>query len=348
PLDKRQRIAVVGAGPAGLACATTAAERGHKVTLFERDSKIGGQFNMAKLIPGKEEFHETLRYFTHQLQLTGVNVQLGTEAGAEDLMGYDAVVLATGVVPRDIPLPVNTAKVQVVSYADLLKGKVRAGRRVAVIGAGGIGFDVAEFLTHNPYDERAVTDIHSTPLPAKVDNVAVDRFLQEWGVDRDIAGGGLQPGDDVISENALPARKVYLLQRKGGKFGAGLGKTTGWIHRAELKKRNVKQIGKCKYLEVTDDGLVIELDGAKHTLSVDTVVVCAGQDPDRSLQKPLTLPGAASSQARPPKVFLIGGSHEAAELDAKRAIDQGTRLAATIESAKTGDVFNAPDGLMYQ
>lgn len=169
--EKTRNVAVVGAGPAGLACATTAAERGHNVTLFERDHAIGGQFNMAKVVPGKEEFYETIRYFNKKLQLTGVDVRLGTEATAEELKKFHAVVLATGVVPRDIPLPVNSTRVQVVSYVDILKGKVKAGRRVAIIGAGGIGYDVAEFLTHGVYDESAKSDLHSAALPNTVDKV---------------------------------------------------------------------------------------------------------------------------------------------------------------------------------
>jgi len=337
PPEKKQRIAVVGAGPAGLACATTAAGRGHNVTLYEKDFKIGGQFNMAKVIPGKEEFHETLRYFGKQLDLAGVNLQLGKEVRAEDLTDYDSVVVATGVNPRAIPLPVNTNKVKVVSYADLLKGKVRAGYRVAVIGAGGIGFDVADFLTHNPYDPSATSDIHDAPLPPKIDKAAVSRYLSEWGVDTSVQKGGLL---DSVKNDDKPIRQVYLLQRKGGKFGAGLGKTTGWIHRTTLKMRNVTHIGKCKYIEVSDDGLVIERDGKQETVEVDTVVICAGQDSERSLQQALTPPKPGG-----PQVYLIGGSLEASELDAKRAIDQGTRLAAVIETAKTGDVFNAPVGI---
>lgn len=324
-----QSLAVVGAGPAGLAFATTAARRGHKVDLFEKDDKIGGQFNMAKRVPGKEEFYETLKYFQRQLQLTGVNVRLNTEVCDKDLLAYDAVVIACGVTPRDISLPVKTDKVNVVSYVDVLKRNAHVGKRVAVIGAGGIGFDVCEFITHSSVGGGG-GDCDG-PLPF-VDKKTVDEFLSEWGIDKTISHGGLVQASSVPSIE--PIRKVYLLQRKPGKLGASLGKTTGWIHRSTLKKRHVEEVSGCKYIEVNDEGLVIERSGKRETLQVDTVILCAGQEPLRDLKAPLE----KSSK----RTFLIGGAQEASELDAKRAIDQGTRLAAVIENAKSGELYEAP------
>jgi 2,4-dienoyl-CoA reductase (NADPH2) len=324
--DKVQNIAVVGAGPAGLAFATTAANRGHKVTLFEKDKEIGGQFNMAKKIPGKEEFYETLRYFGKQLTLSGVNVRLGHEATASDLNGFDSVVIATGVVPRNIKLlDTSNAKVKVLSYLDVLKGNAPVGDRVAVLGAGGIGFDVSEFLTHNAAHAVQV------PLKNEIDSEAVRDFMRSWNIDDSISvPGGLKK----VPVDASPKRKVYLLQRKEGKVGSTLGKTTGWIHRSTLKKQNVEELSGCKYLGVTPEGLLIERNGVKSTLAVDSVVLCTGQEPLRALQE------AAIKASK--KVFLIGGAQEAGDLDAKRAIDQGTRLAATVESASSGQVFESP------
>lgn len=241
---------MVGAGPAGLACATTAAQRGHKVTLFERSGEIGGQFNLAKVVPGKEEFFETLRYFGKQLKLSGVDVRLNKEATPADLFEYDAVVLATGVTPRNPRIPVRpaTSKVKVVSYIDILTGRVKAGAKVAVVGAGGIGFDVSEYLTHN--HETAGTQAGAA-LPNKVSGEAVKSFLEEWGVDSRISvAGGLQKN---VAPPA-PPRKVYLLQRKPGKLGMGLGKTTGWIHRSSMKMRSVEELSGCKYLGISDEG----------------------------------------------------------------------------------------------
>ena len=338
PTKVKKNIAVVGAGPAGLACATTAARRGHNVTLFEKDERIGGQFNMAKLVPGKEEFYETLRYFSGQLKKDGVQVRMGTEATAADLASYDAVVLATGVLPRQVKLPNKCSaakKVSVVSYVDVLRHGASVGSRVAVIGAGGIGFDISDFLTHPPGTHTLPTDAGVTP---KVDHAAVGHFLKDWGIDTSISHGGLLPPSPSVTPPAGAARKVYLLQRKAGKVGAGLGKTTGWIHRTTLKKRAVEELSGCSYIEVNDDGLVIERGGKRQTLAVDTVVICAGQESYKPLLDPLAKLGKP--------VFLIGGSQEAGELDAKRAIDQGTRLAAVIEIAKTGDVFEAPVELM--
>lgn len=330
-VDERMAVAVVGAGPAGLACALTAAQRGHHVTLFDKEDRIGGQFNLAKQIPGKEEFHETLRYFEKMLAEYKVDVRLGCEVHADYLISedYGAVVLATGVVPRHIGLSVKTDKVKVFSYYDLLKNHFPVGSSVAVIGAGGIGFDVADYITHGGSHHGSAQPVPASSPKPTVDKEAVQAFLNDWGIDQEVRAGGLKKPEKV----AAP-RKVYLLQRKPGRLGSTLGKTTGWIHRATLKKRQVEEISGCKYIEVNDDGLVIERAGQRTTLPVDTVILCAGQEPLRTLEKPLV-------EAKK-KVFLIGGSLLASELDAKRAIDQGTRLAAVIEKARSGDVFNAP------
>lgn len=347
-LGNAKNIAVVGAGPAGLACATTAAKRGHRVTIFEKDLDIGGQFNMAKLVPGKEEFYETLRYFRSMLRKYGVNVLVGTEATEDSLRDFDIVVLATGVLPRQVNITdkqkSSTRRVNVMSYVDVLRYGNTVGKRVAVVGAGGIGFDVSDFLTHSGGRERKVLDLEGGMTPA-VDHDAVETFLNDWSIDKAISRGGLlsQTTEKNSGFNSrdntshgINARKIYLLQRKDGKLGAGLGKTTGWIHRSTLRKRGVEEISGCKYIEVNDEGLVIECEGKLRTLAVDTVVICAGQES----YKPLLGPLLQSAAERP--VFVIGGALEAGELDAKRAIDQGTRLAAVIETAKTGQVFDAP------
>jgi 2,4-dienoyl-CoA reductase (NADPH2) len=296
-----KRIAVVGAGPAGLACATVAAERGHRVTLFDAATEIGGQFNYAKKIPGKEEFHETIRYFTHKLEETGVDVKLGTVASAENLAGFDEVVMATGIVPRKVEFA-GSDHPKVVSYLDVLSGRVNVGRRAAIIGAGGIGFDVAEYLVHEG---------HSSTLDPK-------RWMAEWGVDPSFESRGSL----VKPQPEPPAREVWLLQRSAGKPGARLGKTSGWVHRATLKAKQVKMLGGVEYVGVDDAGLTIRIDGVQQVLPVDHIVVCAGQEPRRDLQAELL---AASITAH-----LIGGADVAAELDAKRAIDQGSRLAAAL------------------
>jgi 2,4-dienoyl-CoA reductase (NADPH2) len=305
PARQIKKIAVVGAGPAGLAAAVTLAERGHAVTLFDSDSQIGGQFNLAKLIPGKEEFEETLRYFRGRLQDTGVTLQLGQRVTSEQLLagGYAEVVLATGVTPRD-PRINGQDHPSVCSYLDILTGRRVAGARVAIVGAGGIGFDVAEFLVH---------DGPSSTLDREA-------WLREWGVgDPSVARGGVA---GVVAQPVAPARQVYLLQRKTGKPGAGLGKTTGWIHRTTLKMKRVEMLGGVQYRHIDGDGLHITIDDAPRTLAVDTIVLCAGQEPLRELAAPLQAVGCT--------VHLVGGADVAAELDAKRAIREATLLAARL------------------
>ena len=302
----RRRFAVVGAGPAGLTAATVLAERGHEVHLFDAASEIGGQLNMAKVVPGKEEFHEMLRYLQRRVEVTEVQLHLGQRVQAPDLQGYDQVIVATGVVPRDPRIPGQDHQ-KVLSYIDVLRHRKPVGPRVAVIGAGGIGFDVAEFL---------VSEGHSTTtdLPA---------WQAEWGVtDPALAAGGLHPGGPQATP---PGRQVTLLQRKTGKLGEGLGKTTGWIHRTALKMKRVTMIGGVNYERIGDEGLLVS-DGEKREnprwIHCDTVVLCAGQLPLRELADALLAKGQT--------VHLIGGAHQAGELDAKRAIDQAARLAAAL------------------
>jgi len=303
PAPDAKRIAVVGAGPAGLSFAVTAAQRGHAVTLFDAASEIGGQFNIAKKVPGKEEFHETLRYFRRQLELGGVALRLGHRVEAAQLIegGYDEIVLATGIRPR-LPAIDGVDHPKVLGYLDVLQGDRPVGERVAIIGAGGIGFDVAEYLTHAG-DSGAV---------------APRKFYAEWGIDTDYAraGGLAQP-------QAEPSpRRVHLLQRKSTKVGDQLGKTTGWIHRTSLKARSVAMGSGVAYERIDDAGLHITVDGQPQLLEVDNVVLCAGQEPQRELHAALSAAGCS--------VHLIGGADVAAELDAKRAIVQGTTLAASL------------------
>lgn len=303
PAIKRKKLAVVGAGPAGLAFSVYAAQRGHEVHLFDKAAQIGGQFNYAKQVPGKEEFHETLRYFDRMLKLHAVNVHLNSEQTEDSLAqgGFDDVVLATGIVPRDIGLK-GSDHAKVLSYLDVLRDHKAVGEHVAIIGAGGIGFDVAEYLT----------EPHSLTLQP-------DLWLKDWGIDKDYqARGALLPDTTPPPAN----RKVYLLQRKASKVGAGLGKTTGWIHRTSLKKKGVEMIAGVSYLRVDDAGLWVDIAGEERCLNVDNVVICAGQEPLRALQ--------AGLQQRGVNVHLIGGADVAAELDAKRAIRQGAELAASI------------------
>ncbi|UDM15723.1 NADPH-dependent 2,4-dienoyl-CoA reductase [Vogesella sp. XCS3] len=301
--DTPKKLAVVGAGPAGLAFATIAAERGHQVTLFDAGSEIGGQFNVAKKVPGKEEFYETLRYFARRIEITGVTLQLDTRVAAADLAGFDEVVLATGIAPRKPPIE-GIDHPKVLSYLDVLKYGKPVGRSVAVIGAGGIGFDVSEYLTHE----------------GKSPSLDTAAFMKEWGVDMAVATAG---GLAASGPQPHPSpRQVYLLQRKSSKVGEGLGKTTGWIHRASLQMKNVTMIPGVTYDKIDDAGLHVTIKGEPQVLAVDNVVICAGQDPLRELQQPLLDAGKP--------VHLIGGADVAAELDAKRAIDQGARLAACI------------------
>jgi 2,4-dienoyl-CoA reductase (NADPH2) len=305
PAAARKRIAVVGSGPAGLACATTAAERGHAVTLFEQAGEIGGQFNLAKRIPGKEEFHETLRYFGRRLAQTGVDLRLATTATPALLRegGFDEIVFATGVHPRHVSFP-GSDRAGVVGYLDVLRGDAAVGARVAIIGAGGIGFDVAEFLV-----ERA-------PSPT----TDLERWTREWGVDTTLAarGGLATPAPEAA------ARQVWLLQRTPGKPGRRLNKTTGWVHRATLAAKRVTMLGGVAYERFDEEGLHLRIGEETRVLPVDSVVICAGQEPNRALQAEFVASGAAGS------IHRIGGADVASELDAKRAIAQGTRLACTL------------------
>ncbi|MEX1220810.1 MAG: NADPH-dependent 2,4-dienoyl-CoA reductase [Idiomarina sp.] len=302
PAAKPKKLAVIGAGPAGMAFACYAAERGHQVHLFEQASELGGQFNYAKQIPGKEEFYETLRYFAKRIEDTGVQLHLNSRQTAASITAenFDEVVLATGVVPRELNIP-GIESPQVLSYVEVLRDHKEVGQRVALIGAGGIGFDVAEYLTTtgNPSTDTA-------------------QWSKKWGVDTTYENrGGLTKPD-----RAQPERQVYLLQRKTSKVGAGLGKTSGWVHRSSLKGKGVEMMPGVSYKAVVPAGLEIEVDGETKLLQVDNIIICAGQLPLRELQQELV------QQGKP--VHLIGGADVAAELDAKRAIRQGAELAASI------------------
>ncbi|MFC8988882.1 FAD-dependent oxidoreductase [Streptomyces sp. NPDC057115] len=301
PTRRRKRVAVVGAGPAGLACAVSAAERGHDVTLFDAASEIGGQLNVARKVPGKQEFDETLRYFRTRLAELAVDVRLDTWVTADDVAGHDEVVVATGVVPRVPDIP-GVDHPRVLGYLDVLRDGAPVGDRVAVLGAGGIGFDVAAYLTDS--GEKA----HEDP----------GTYFRHWGVDLDYTG----PGGLGTPDRPATPRTVHLLQRKTTKVGAGLGKTTGWIHRTELRHRGVTMVPGVVYDRIDDAGLHVTVDGESTVLEVDTVVLCTGQEPRRDLHEELVAAG------RP--VHLIGGADVAAELDAKRAIKQGTELAASL------------------
>jgi len=306
PPAQVKSVAVVGAGPAGLATAIAAAGRGHKVTVFDRSDKIGGQLNMAKQVPGKEEFFGLVDWFGTMVEVAGVTLALGREVSADDLDGFDEVIIATGVVPRDPAIPGQDGP-NVVSYIDVLRDKVEVGKKVVVIGAGGIGFDVSEYLTHEG----------TSPT------LDLEAWKTEWGVgDPEVQRGGL------VAEGPqpeAPARQVTLLQRKNERLGKRLGKTTGWIHRAAMKMKNVEMIGGVNYERIDGDGLHVSFGETRENprlIEADTIVLCAGQVSDRSLADALEAKGVSC--------HVIGGADVAAELDAKRAINQGTRLALTL------------------
>ena len=300
--DQAKKIAVIGAGPAGMATAVTAAERGHQVTLFDAHDQIGGQFNLAKRIPGKEEFHETLRYYRRQLDILGVEVKLSQRISVDALnhSNFDEIILATGIVPR-VPDIEGIDHHSVLGYVDVINGSVEVGDRVAIIGAGGIGFDVAEYLSH-------AGESTSQNIPA---------FMKEWGIDMELdARGGIEGIQPVV---AASPRIIYLLQRKTESLGKNLGKTTGWIHRLGLINRGIQMLSGCTYQRIDDAGLHLLVGDAPRLLEVDNVILCAGQEPLKELSQGLHKP-----------FHLIGGADVAVELDAMRAIDQGTRLAAAL------------------
>ncbi|MFT4096647.1 MAG: NADPH-dependent 2,4-dienoyl-CoA reductase [Rhodoblastus sp.] len=303
PTNLPKKIAVVGAGPAGLAFSITAAERGHKVTLFEANDDIGGQFNLARKIPGKEEFDETIRYFRRMIALRGVDLRLNTRVDADALAGFDEVIVATGIEPRTPDIP-GIDHPKVVGYMDAILGKKPIGKRVAIMGAGGIGFDVAELVSH-------------AGVSAALD---VNVFAREWGIDfRNHPRGGVTGVEPHVETSG---REIILMQRKADALGRNLGRTTGWTHRISLQRRNVQMVGGVDYLKIDDEGLHTRVNGEPRLFDVDTIVVCAGQTSMRRLYDDL--------QARGVKSAIVGGAYEAAELDAKRAIDQACRLAAVV------------------
>ncbi|HFA47630.1 MAG TPA: NADPH-dependent 2,4-dienoyl-CoA reductase [Bacteroidetes bacterium] len=307
PAKTKKKIAVVGAGPAGMAAATTAAARGHEVHLYEAEKETGGQFNMAKVIPGKEDYAETIRYYNRQIERTGVRLHLSIKATTEMLTreGFDEIVLATGVTPRKVTFEGATHP-KVLNYVDVLYKKKKVGHSVAIVGAGGIGFDVAEFLAHNPKE-----------IPPSLNE---KKYMEEWGVDMSYTHRGALADAPNPSP---PPREIYLLKRSGGKHGKGLGKTTGWIHRASLVRKGVKMLANVEYKKVDDEGFHIRVNaGPVEVLRVDNVVICAGQEPLRDLYDELQSAGM--------RVHLIGGAHKAAELDAKKAIKEACYLAAEI------------------
>ncbi len=303
--DNKKKVAVIGAGPAGLAAATIAAQRGHDVTLFDADKEVGGQFNIAKQIPGKEEFYETIRYFNKQIELHSVTVKLNTRVSTEDLLksDFEEIVLATGIKPRELKIE-GIENDKVLSYIDVLKHKTPVGKKVAVIGAGGIGFDVSEYLAHE----------------GESTSQNIDAWLKEWGIDKSLEA---RSGIEGMKAEIHPSpREIFMFKRSKGKFGGKLGKTTGWIHRSTLKKKNVQFIGEVSYTKIDDKGLHYIKDEKPQVLEVDNIVICAGQTPFKELYQPLLDAGK--------NVHVIGGADFASELDAKRAIDQGSRLAAKL------------------
>ncbi len=305
PVAAARRIAVVGAGPAGLAYATIASGRGHKITLFDAADEIGGQFNLARKIPGKEEFDETIRYFGRMIEVNGIELKLATRVNADMLAagGFDEIVIATGITPRKPDIE-GIDHPKAVRYVDVITGKAEVGQKVAIMGAGGIGFDVAELITH-------------AGAPGSLD---VEVFAKEWGIDfKNHPRGGVT---GVVPEVASSGREVWLLQRKASALGKGLGRTTGWTHRITLQRRGVQMLGGVEYDRIDDAGLHIRVEGEPRLLPVDTVIVCAGQEPARGLYDELVARGLAPQ--------LIGGAYEAAELDAKRAIKQATELAVAV------------------
>jgi 2,4-dienoyl-CoA reductase (NADPH2) len=306
--NKAKKLAVIGAGPSGLAFSVYATQRGHKVELFDKIGEIGGQFNVAKQVPGKEEFYETLRYFTKQLSLHNVKVHLNNEQSAEKLLaaGFDEVILATGIKPRKLSidgLEEGFASNKVLTYLQVIKDKVIVGNKIAIIGAGGIGFDVATYLS-----EESLTN-------------EPEAWLKNWGVDKSYQQGGALLNKQDIPKHK-PSRHITLIQRKTSKVGKGLGKTSGWVHRANLVKQGVDMVAGASYKAITDKGLIIEVDGKERLLEVDNIIICAGQEPNRDLQQALIDGGLP--------VHLIGGASVASELDAKRAIRQAAELAVKI------------------